>query len=129
MQRTAPWFAAVGLLLVGLLHNNAHKWVSAAAAGRVYLITGTLLALVGVVAYGLWWHSRWVWLSVALVAGYLLQALVANAWYLWRPWHITPGARELASDGLHFPLGLAGLWLATMLVQYLSLRGTGDGRT
>lgn len=115
------------LLLLGAAHNNAHKLVPAALAGRVYLITGAVLITVLLLALGLLVRHVLLWPVVALLVGYQLQAIGCNLWWLARPWRIVPG-RELCSDRLEAPLGTLGLWAAAMLAQHLYLRGTGHGQ-
>lgn len=115
------------LLLAGVVHNNAHKWVPAALSGRVYLITGAALIVLLLLTVGLLARQPLLWPVIALLAGYALQAIGCNVWYVLAPWPVQPGG-ELCSDRMQVPIGTLGLWAAAMLAQNLYLRGPGHGQ-
>ena len=59
---------------------------------------------------------------VAVLAGFELQVVACNAWYLVRPWPTPPGS-ALCSSGLQFPLGLIGLWVVLNAALWLHHKG------
>lgn len=109
------------MLVIGLAWNNAWKWVPEQHAGRVFAAgSGLFIAML------LLWHagmsrSRPMGLVCALLAGFALQVFGCNAWFIVEPWPIRPGD-ELCSARLGFPLGMTGLWAATLLAQWIYLR-------
>lgn len=109
------------LLLAGLAWNNAHKWVPARHAGNVWSASCGLFiaALLLWIAAGTRWAS--VQVACALLIGYGLQVFACNVWFIVEPWQVRPGD-ELCSGRLGFPLGLAGLWAATLAAQWIYLR-------
>lgn len=116
--------AALLLLVAGLAWNNAWKWAPPAVAGDVWsascgaFIT-LLLACVG------WRSAAPVRLVCVLLAGFALQVFACNVWFVVAPWPFNPGD-ETCSSLLHFPLGLAGLWAASMVAQWVYIKGRRD---
>lgn len=119
MSRVA--FAFV-LLLAGLVHNNAHKWVSPDLKPWVWNITGALYPIVLLVFIAMIVAHPAVWLVVTLLCGFSLQVAGCSVAYLIAPWPLNPND-ELCSSGLHAPIGLLGLWATTMVLQRVYLRG------
>lgn len=114
-------FAALALLLAGLAWNNAWKWAPIEQQGHVYTagtgaFVAVLLACIG------WRAALPVRVVCVLLVGFALQVAGCNAWFIVDPWPVNPGD-ELCSARLHFPLGLTGLWIASLLAQWLYMKG------
>lgn len=109
------------LLLAGLGWNNAHKWVPQEHAGNVWSASGGLFIAGLLVWVGAAARMASVQVVCALLAGYALQVFGCNLWFIFEPWEVRPGD-ELCSSRLGFPLGLAGLWMATLVAQWVYLR-------
>ena len=125
-MKPAP--AAMALLLAGLLWNNAWKWFPAQHGGRVFVAGSGLFIAFLLSGLAVITKSQAVRIVCILIIGFALQVFGCNAWYIVAPWHINPGD-ELCSSRLGFPLGLAGLWVTILVVQYLYVRGRhGDRR-
>lgn len=107
------------LLVLIVLHNNAHKLGEWKSRGQVFNVTGHLLiaCLLGWLAYT--HKSAGLVLVCALGIGYALQVAGCSAAWLWQPWQVTPGG-DLCSDGLKFPLGLLGLTAALLVAAHLA---------
>lgn len=117
--------AALALLLLGLAWNNAWKWAPVEMQGNVYTAgTGGFVALL--LACIAWRSSLPVRAVCVLLAGFALQVFGCNVAFLVAPWPVQPGD-ELCSSRLHFPLGLTGLWLASLLAQWIYLKGARRG--
>lgn len=113
---------ALCLLLGGLLHNNAWKWAPPEHAAMVWNATGALLpaALLAVIA--LVWAHWAVTLVCLLLIGFSLQVVGCSVAFIVSPWPVRP-EDELCSSRLHAPLGLVGLWAASLVAQYVYTRG------
>lgn len=113
---------ALFLLLCGLGWNNAHKWAQPEHAGYIWSASGGLFiaALLAVIAL-VWGHWA-VTLVCLLLIGFAMQVFVCNLWFVVSPWDLR-GSRELCSSRLGFPLGMAGLWAASLAAQYIYARG------
>jgi hypothetical protein len=111
------------MLVAGTLHYTVWKWAPEALQGHVY--TGTAAAKQAFLLFviGLVFRSREVWLVVAVLAGFELQVVACNVWYLVRPWPTPPGS-ALCSSGLHFPIGLVGLWAVLYVAHRLHRSGS-----
>lgn len=118
---------AMLLLLAGLLWNNAWKWFPAQHGGRVFLAGGGLFIAVLLAWVFVSSRSHPMRVVCVLLAGFALQVFGCNAWFIVEPWEVRPGD-ELCSSRLGFPLGLVGLWVTILVVQYLYLRGKHGSR-
>lgn len=113
---------ALALLLAGLGWNNAHKWVPDVHAGHVWSASGgAFIALLLAVLALVWGHWA-VTLVCLLLIGYALQVFACNLWFVFDPW-VKPAGGELCSSRLGMPLGLVGLWVASLVAQYIYTRG------
>lgn len=97
------------MLFNGTVHYTLWKKVPEAIEGHVYTATAAAMQAFLLFVIGLAFPAREVWLVVALLAGFELQVVACNAWYILSPWPTPPGS-EMCSSGLHFPVGLVGLW-------------------
>jgi len=113
---------ALGLLLVGLVHNNLHKFVPVEMKPWVWNITGALYPVVLLVLIALIWNHWSITLVCLLLIGFSLQVAGCSALYMVAPWPIKEGD-ELCSARFHAPLGLIGVWLASLVAQHVYLRG------
>lgn len=95
MSRVA--FAFV-LLLAGLVHNNAHKWVSPDLKPWVWNITGALYPIVLLVFIAMIVAHPAVWLVVTLLCGFSLQVAGCSVAYLIAPWPLNPNDELCSSD-------------------------------
>lgn len=115
---------ALALLFVGLAWNNAWKWVPLQHQGDAFAAScgafiAFLLACIG-------WRRPWqIRIVCVLLAGFALQVFGCHTWFIFDPWPIEPGD-ETCSARLHFPLGLAGLWAASMVAQGIYIKGRRD---
>lgn len=110
---------ALGLLVLLVIHNNAHKWVPPDLRGHVFNVTGHgLLAVCLAALLVIFWRSGALVLVCALGIGYALQVAGCSAWWLVAPWPTTPTG-ELCSERLGLPLGLFGLAAALLLAAHL----------
>ena len=108
---------ALAMLLAGLAWNDAWKWAPEVHQGRVYT-AGSGLFIAALLA-GIAWRASLPERAVCVLLGaYALQVFACNAWFIVDPWPVRPGD-ELCSSRLHFPLGLTGLWAATMVAQWV----------
>jgi hypothetical protein len=114
-------FSAIVLLLVGLAWNNVWKWVPPQHGGRVFVAGSGLFIAFLLGAHALR-SSRPVQVVAVLLIGFAAQVFGCNLWFILDPWVIKPGD-ELCSSRLGFPVGLVGLWVATMVLQYVYMRG------
>jgi hypothetical protein len=113
---------ALALLLAGLGWNNAWKWVDDAHAGHVWSASGgAFIALLLAVIVLVWGHWA-VTLVCLLLIGFALQAFACNLWFVLEPW-VKPAGGELCSSRLGVPLGLVGVWAASLVAQYVYTRG------
>lgn len=117
--------AALALLLAGLAWNNAWKWAPVQHQGDVFTagtgaFVAVLLACVG------WGASLPLRAVCVLLTGFALQVLGCNVAFIVKPWHVAEG-EELCSSGLRFPLGLTGLWVASLVAQWIYLKGANRG--
>ena len=101
---------ALALLLAGLAWNNGWKWAPPEHAGRVFVASsGAFIAAL------LLWGAL---LVRSKPIGYALQVAGCNALYIVAPWPVRTND-ELCSTRIGLPLGLLGLWMATMLAQWI----------
>lgn len=110
------------LLVFGAAHYVVWKLVSVPLQGHVYTATGALAMVVALVVIGLVFASPEVLLVVALLGGFALQVVVCNAWFIVSPWPTQPGS-ALCSSGLHFPVGLVGLWCLLYVAHWIHRKG------
>ncbi len=113
---------ALALLLCGLAWNNAWKWAPPEDAGHVWSASGGLFVALLLIVIALVW-SHWAVTAVCLLLiGFALQVFACNFWFVVAPWIAKPGG-ELCSSRIGFPLGLVGLWAASLVAQYVYTRG------
>lgn len=113
---------ALCLLLAGLIHNNAWKWAPVEHKAMVWNISGALLPALLLVVIALAWGHWAVTLVCLLLIGFALQVAGCSIAFMVRPWPVNP-EDELCSAGIHAPLGLVGLWAASLVAQYVYARG------
>ena len=106
------------LLVNAVLSNNLWKRFPDDSQAYVWHASLGISGAVTLAVIGLAFGSAEVWLAVALAAGFYLQAAGCSIWFLLDPWPLKPGD-ELCSSGLHFPLGLVGLWASVCVVLFL----------
>lgn len=113
---------ALALLFCGLAWNNAWKWVDTEHAGHVWSAScGVFVALLLAVIALVWSHWA-VTVVCVLLIGYAAQVFVCNLWFVVAPWQPRPGG-ELCSSRVGVPLGMVGLWVASLVAQYVYTRG------
>lgn len=116
---------ALLLLLAGLAWNNAWKWFPPDLQGWAYnASTGAFVTILLLIVF--LFTSTVVRVVCVLLIGFSVQVAVCNGLYVIDPWPLVEGG-EMCSTRLAFPLGLAGLWVASLVAHWLYMKGRNRG--
>ena len=105
------------LLVVGVMKNNAHKWVDDDLKPWVWNASGGAYEILLLIVVAIVVGSLLVTIVALLLASFSLQVAGCSIWYMLDPWPLN--GDELCSSKLHAPLGLLGLALVMLLAGVL----------